>query len=88
MSGHEVKISPRINDVVFEEPTIPPKVIEVAWNDEHIISKQLNLVEDPKSNNGYKIPDEKHLFIGSLSLNRIKFLVPSSYSCILYLNVC
>ncbi|WP_128896667.1 DUF3997 domain-containing protein [Longirhabdus pacifica] len=37
---------------------IPEKVIEVGYNEEFIIAKQLGLMDDPERSNSYQIPNE------------------------------
>jgi len=58
-SAHEIRVVPKggwQNDNV----TIPPKVVEIAWNDTYVIAKQLGLKKaNPDApNSSYKIPDE------------------------------
>ncbi|BAK16354.1 glycogen debranching enzyme [Solibacillus silvestris StLB046] len=52
---------------------IPTKVIEVAWDDNYILAKQLGLMDDPKSSNGYQIPnnDDVHFWILELKTGKV-----------------
>lgn len=61
-SGHNVKIVTRISEYIFSDNIVPPKVVEVVWNDDYILAKQLELVIDPNSHNKYLIPDNKKDF--------------------------
>ena len=64
-SAHQVKVAPKISDSHWGSDVIPTKVTEVAWDDNYILAKQLGLVNDPKSSNGYQIPnnDDVHFWI-------------------------
>lgn len=57
-SAHQVTISPQITESSWGAPLIPTKVVEVGWDEKYILAKQLGLKNDPKSTNGYQIPDE------------------------------
>lgn len=61
-SGHDVVIVTRINEYMFSNDIVPPKVVEVAWNEDYILAKQLELVIDPNSHNNIPIPDDKKDF--------------------------
>lgn len=64
-SAHQVTVAPKIGDSHWGKNVIPTKVTEVAWDDNYILAKQLSLVNDPKSNNGYQIPnnEDEHFWI-------------------------
>ena len=64
-SAHQVKVALKISDSHWGSDVIPTKVTEVAWDDSYILAKQLGLVNDPKSSNGYQIPknDDVHFWI-------------------------
>ncbi|MGE7024408.1 DUF3997 domain-containing protein [Solibacillus cecembensis] len=64
-SAHQVKVAPKISESHWGSDVIPTKVTEVAWDDNYILAKQLGLVNDPKSSNGYQIPnnDDVHFWI-------------------------
>lgn len=47
---------------MFSNDIVPPKVVEVAWNEDYILAKQLELVIDPNSHNNIPIPDDKKDF--------------------------
>ncbi|TXK80055.1 DUF3997 domain-containing protein [Paenibacillus sp. N3.4] len=57
-SAHQVTISPQTSESSWGAPLIPAKVVQVAWDEKYILVKQLSLKADPKSTNGYEIPDE------------------------------
>lgn len=59
ISAHDVNISPK-REFGYGPPVIRAKVTEVAWDDTYIITKQVSLKPDPKSSNGYRIPDENN----------------------------
>ncbi|MGE7667267.1 DUF3997 domain-containing protein [Ureibacillus composti] len=58
-SAHQVTISPKNGDTGWGSPVIPTKVTEVAWDETYILAKQLGLMKDPNSSNGYEIPNKK-----------------------------
>jgi len=58
-SGHEISITPKEGyDPRNPPPIIPAKVVEVAFDDRYILAKRYELKPDPRSTNGYEIPDE------------------------------
>lgn len=75
-SAHEVKIAPKISEGLWGEAVIPAKVIEAGWNDEYIIVKQVELIKDPKSNNGMEIPDEKSFQFWIIEIKNGKAMGP------------
>ena len=64
-SAHQVTVAPKISDTGTGPAIIPTKVTEVAWDDNYILVKQLDLMDDPNSSNGYKIPNnnDEHFWI-------------------------
>jgi len=64
-SAHQVTLAPKISDTHWGADVIPTKVTEVAWDDDYILVKQLGLMDDPDSSNGYQIPnnDDEHFWI-------------------------
>lgn len=58
-SVHEISIIPKEGwDPRNPPPMVPAKVVEVAFDDRYILAKRYELKPDPKSTNGYEIPDE------------------------------
>ena len=72
-SAHQVTISPQISESHWGSAIIPTKVTEVAWDDNYIVAKQLGLINDPKSSNGYQIPneDDVHFWIVQISSGKV-----------------
>lgn len=72
-SAHQVTIAPKISDSHWGASIIPAKVTEVAWNDHYIVAKQLGMMNDPKSNNGYQIAnnDDRHYWILGISTGAV-----------------
>ena len=64
-SAHKIFISPEIGDNNWGPEVIPSEVTEVTWDDNYILVKQLVLMNDPNSSNGYQIPneDDEHFWI-------------------------
>ena len=64
-SAHQVTLAPKISDSHWGTDVIPTKVTEVTWDDNYILVKQLGLMNDPNSSNGYQIPnsDDEHFWI-------------------------
>ena len=64
-SAHQVTLAPKISDTHWGPDVIPTKVTEVTWDDNYILVKQLGLMDDPNSSNGYQIPnkDDEHFWI-------------------------
>ena len=58
-SAHSVFIAPKTGEGSWGSKVIPAKVTDVAWNQKYILAKQLGLKDDPKSSNGYQIPDKQ-----------------------------
>lgn len=61
-SAHQVTIAPKTGETSWGAYKIPAKVTEVGWDEKYIIAKQINMVEDPKSDNGVEISDEQESF--------------------------
>lgn len=57
-SAHQVTISPQQSSSSWGSPIVPAKVVQVAWNENYILAKQLGLKQDPNKTNYYEIPDE------------------------------
>ena len=72
-SAHQVTVAPKISDSHWGSDVIPTKVTGVAWDDNYILAKQLGLVNDPKSSNGYQIPnnDDVHFWILEIKSGKI-----------------
>ena len=72
-SAHQVTVAPKISDSHWGSDVIPTKVTGVAWDDNYILAKQLDLVNDPKSSNGYQIPnnDDVHFWILEIKSGKI-----------------
>lgn len=73
-SAHQVKIAPKHPDKSgWGADVIPAKVIEAAWNENYILAKQLDLIEDPNNQNGYQIPDStsEYFWIIELQSNTV-----------------
>ncbi|MGN7479199.1 DUF3997 domain-containing protein [Solibacillus silvestris] len=64
-SAHQIFISPKISDNQWGPEVIPSEVTEVNWDDNYILVKQLGLMNDPNSSNGYQIPnkEDEHFWI-------------------------
>lgn len=64
-SAHQVTVAPKISETGTGPAIIPTKVTEVAWDGNYILVKQLSLMDDPASSNGYEIPnnDDEHFWI-------------------------
>lgn len=64
-SAHQVKLAHKIGDNHWGPEVIPTKVTEMAWDDNYILLKQLGLMDDPNSSNGYQIPNknDEHFWI-------------------------
>ncbi|MFJ8236106.1 DUF3997 domain-containing protein [Ureibacillus sp. NPDC094379] len=75
-SAHQVTISPKNGDTGWESPAIPTKVTEVAWNENHILAKQLGLMKDPDSSNGYKIPNKEDVHFWLLEVESGEVMGP------------
>ncbi|MGW6379949.1 DUF3997 domain-containing protein [Peribacillus butanolivorans] len=58
-SAHNVFIAPKEGEGRWGSPIIPTEVTEIAWDENYIMAKQVELKEDPESENGYEIPDEE-----------------------------
>ncbi|MCG8540198.1 MAG: DUF3997 domain-containing protein, partial [Clostridia bacterium] len=61
LSAHNIKIEPKggiKGEDYHEIPTIPTKVVELAFNDRYILAKRFSLKINPESSNGSRIPDE------------------------------
>jgi hypothetical protein len=61
-SAHQVTIAPKISESNWGSDIIPKKVTEVAWDDNYILAKQLGLMNDPSSSNGYQIPNNDEFY--------------------------
>ena len=64
-SSHQVTLAPKISDTHWGTDVIPTKITEVTCDDNYILLKQLGLMNDPNSSNGYQIPnnDDEHYWI-------------------------
>ena len=58
-SAHSVFIAPKTGEGNWGSNVIPTKVTEVVWDEKYILAKQLGLKDDPKSSNGYQIPENQ-----------------------------
>ncbi|WP_042351613.1 DUF3997 domain-containing protein [Bacillus massiliigorillae] len=76
LSAHEVKIAPKTSANGWGKAIIPTKVIEAGWNNQYIIAKQVELMKDPKRNNGMEIPDEKNYHYWILEIKNGKVTGP------------
>lgn len=71
-SAHDVKIQPKISADVWDandSKIVPAEVIEIGWNDDYIIAKQLT---NQKEHNFWIIDVEKEQVIGPL--NELDFI--------------
>lgn len=62
-SAHQVTISPKKNEGMdnhYGSPVIPSKVIQVGWDEQYILAKQVGLKQDPDKEYYDKIPDETY----------------------------
>ncbi len=75
-SAHQVKVAPKISDSHWGSDVIPTKVTEVAWDDNYILAKQLGLVNDPKSSNGYQIPNNEDVQFWIIEIKSGKIFGP------------
>ena len=75
-SAQKVFISPKIGDNHWGPEVIPVKIIEVAWDDNYILAKQLGLVNDPDRNDGSQIPDNKDVNFWILEIGSGKVFGP------------
>ena len=58
-SAHSVFIAPKTGEGNWGSNVNPTKVTEVLWDEKYILAKQLGLKDDPKSSNGYQIPEKQ-----------------------------
>lgn len=56
-SEHLVTISPKENEGSWGSAVVPAKVVEVGWDKNFILAKQVDLVDDPEIANNTVIPD-------------------------------
>src|SRR5690606_24371778 len=61
-SAHQITIAPKTGETSWGAIKIPAKVTEVGWDKKFIMARQINMVEDPESDNGVEIPDEQESF--------------------------
>ena len=64
-SAHQVTLAPKISDTHWGSNVIPSKITEATWDDNYILVKQLGLMDDPNSSNGYQVPnkDDEYFWI-------------------------
>lgn len=69
-SAHEVKIVPE-SGWTSDTQIIPAKVVELAWNKDYIIAKQLGLKRE-NDYSDYEIPDKKKVYYWILDVKEKK----------------
>ncbi|WP_209020961.1 DUF3997 domain-containing protein [Evansella clarkii] len=75
-SAHQVTIAPKISESNWGSDIIPKKVTEVAWDDNYILVKQLGLMIDPSSRNGYQIPNNDDIYFWIIEFKTREVLGP------------
>lgn len=75
-SAHQVTIAPKISESNWGSDIIPKKVTEVAWDDNYILVKQLGLMIDPSSRNGYQIPNNDDIYFWIIEFKTGEVLGP------------
>ncbi|WP_157805836.1 DUF3997 domain-containing protein [Bacillus sp. mrc49] len=55
-SEHQVTISPKISEGSWDSAAVPVKVVEVGWDKNFILAKQVVLLDDPENTNNTEIP--------------------------------
>ncbi|MER1987703.1 MAG: DUF3997 domain-containing protein [Solibacillus sp.] len=75
-SAHQVTIAPKTSDSSWGSDLIPTKVTEVAWDDSYILAKQLGLMNDPNSRNGYQIPNNNDIHFWIIAFRSGKVFGP------------
>lgn len=81
-SAHQVIIAPKTSQDSWDSAIIPAKVTEVGWNKTYMIAKQINLINDLESSNGYEIPDEQDAHFWIIQLETGKVTGPMDYSAL------
>lgn len=75
-SAHQVTIAPKISESNWGSDIIPKKVTEVAWDDNYILVKQLGLMIDQSSRNGYQIPNNDDIYFWIIEFKTGEVLGP------------
>lgn len=72
-SAHQVILAHKISDTHWGPDVIPTKVTEVTWDDNYILVKQLGLMDDPDSSNGYQIAnkDDEHFWFLEIESGKV-----------------
>ncbi|MCR8845058.1 DUF3997 domain-containing protein [Paenibacillus sp. SC116] len=55
MEPNRIIISPKEGDDIFGSPVIGTKVVQVGWNEDYIVAKQVGLKPDPHATNAHRM---------------------------------
>lgn len=76
LSGHQIIIAPKLTDDSWGSAVIPTEVGSVGWNDDFILVMQYSMMKDPKSSNGYEIPDKSKMNYWIIDIQQNQIIGP------------